>query len=83
MKQITYSTNSAYLKKFYYVQEASSWIGIQSKFGDKREWCINNKSKVRLWFHFKRDAYYFYDYGKNAWGFEKESDRNWFLLRWT
>ena len=54
-------------------------------FEEKKEWCINHNSKVRTWLLFKRDACYYYTsfYGVYGWLFEKEADRNWFLLRWS
>lgn len=49
---------------------------------DQVRWCYDHKSKIRVLWFFERDAK-FECMGLTTFYFEKESDRNWFLLRWS
>jgi hypothetical protein len=64
--------------------EITSWDGVY-KYMDQVRWCYDHKSKIRFLWFFERDAK-FECMGlglTNTFYFEKESDRNWFLIRWS
>jgi hypothetical protein len=55
------------------------------KFMDQVRWCYEHKSKIRFLWFFERDAKFecMSLVNTNTFYFEKESDRNWFLIRWS
>jgi hypothetical protein len=79
MKKVFFTTEVAL--KFYTVQIKED-IGWNSFIDAKEEWCDNHKSKVKFFWFFERDARYVYSYYYSTWYFEKEVDRNWFMMRW-
>jgi hypothetical protein len=52
---------------------------------DQIRWCEEHTSKIKYLGLFERDAKFgWFSIGlTNGFYFEKESDRNWFLLRWS
>jgi hypothetical protein len=68
------------LKARYYIAS----LPMSNDLLEQYNWCVGHNSCVKSWWFFTRPARFFWDPTRfnNTFYFEKESDRNWFIMRW-